>query len=204
VDTSGNAVDLTQSNGAVQMLYSNSTITQNGLPVVIANAGTEFMQSTDTPAARVSYSIYLAVSYQTSDPQFMDLLRANSSVPTIDIHGNVWTSFPPSPNGRVGYGSFNAVAAYPAAVDGAQILSFHLDHLAGTGAIYRANTLLAGGLAYTVGVGQNDGSWTIGWSASEHGYQGLYFEIAIYRGLRPHNATERAAKVAALAAKWGI
>lgn len=179
-------------------------MTQNGLPIVFLGAS-NFMVSAESAAARLSYSIYIACSYQTSEEQHENILRASSSdLPTIEIKGNTWTSFPPGANGRVYYGTFNAIAACPDAVDGAQILSFHLDMDAESGEIMRGTSVIGTGLAYSVQPSQTDEDWTIGFASAEQGYAGYLFEIAIYRGDRPHNSGERLTKIGELSTKWGI
>lgn len=195
---------LAQANPALQMFYYDTSITQNGLPIVQAATGSEWMEADDSLADRVSYSIYIVLSYQTSASQFQQILRAETAGGSaITIKGNAWTSFPPGANGRVWFGSSDGIVAAPDAVDNWQILHFHLDHQAETGEIYRNNSLL-GTQTYDVAVGQQDQDWTIGWSANEHGLEAFLAEIAIYRGDRPHDAGERAAKVAALNTKWAV
>jgi hypothetical protein len=201
-DTSGNGEDLLQPTGPLQMLYSNSTVTQNGLPVVFSGAS-NFMSDGSSASPRVSYSIYIACSYDTSEAAYQDLLRTANEVPQLELHGNVWTSFPPGANGRVGFGSWNAVASYPDAIDGAQILSFHLDKDAETAEIYRGTSLISTGLVYSVSGAEEDANWTIGWAATDHDYNGFYFEIRIYRG-GVHTAGERNAIIGELSTKWGI
>lgn len=201
-DESGEGFDMA---AVTAPTYYDTAVTQNGLPVVSFEFGDEQLTTTEAVGTpRVSYSIYCVVSYLKAQTESAALVRATSNdTAPVFVKGNAWSSHPPGANGRLTFGSPDAIAGHPAAVDGAQILSVHLDHIAETGDIRRNDTEL-GAFTYSVAVGQTDRQWALGFAAAEQGFVGLMMEIKIYRGDRPHDAGERAAEVAALNAKWDI